>query len=503
MKPVSILAVDDDPSCRELLTLALRDADFEVRGAADGVEALVAIEAVVPDLVITDLRMPRMDGLDLLRHVRQRWPRVPVILLTVSQEVTAVIEAIHLGAVNYLVKPASPASILGATRQALAANVDPGVPVGVPSEIVGISAAVVEVRHLVSLAARSQVNVLITGETGTGKELVARSIHRLSLPSPGPWVAHNCAAIPPDLFESEFFGHLRGAFTGAVCDHVGLLARADGGILFLDELESLSPSHQAKLLRVMDDGEYRPVGSGEPRRASVRFFAATNRDPALLTREGSLREDLLYRLCGFEIRLPPLRNRVEDIPILARHFLGSEGVELSRQAIERLAACEWPGNARQLRNTVRLARDLADGGPIEAHHLHRELRPSGAPVPGETGPTPEERTLRHLEAEAISRALREHAGNRSHAARALGIDRSTLRRKMRDLGISTGEAGGSLRAAPGSPRRPRRAPEAERRRAEVDAPHHRSGPDCAATAPSIRCELLQRWRGMHHSVQVQ
>jgi DNA-binding NtrC family response regulator len=434
----SILVVEDDRSAATYLQLVLEEAGFAVQTAEDGVQALLALENASFDLVCSDLRMAQMGGLELLAHLQQRWRDLPVIVITADSEVSEVVEAMQLGAVNYLVKPAAPHVVLAAVRKALAtrppaARVASGIP-----EIVGQSKAVVEVRHLVVLAARSDVHVLITGATGTGKELVARAIHRTSNLASGPFVEHNCAVSPRDLFESEFFGHRRGAFTGAERDHVGLLTRAHGGVLFLDELETLDPSHQAKLLRVLDDGKVRPVGAEATHEVSVRFVAATNRDPREMIKAGALREDLYYRLRGFEIRLPPLRQRAEDIPLLVRHMLGSSHPGFTPEAMDALMHAPWPGNVRELLNAVRSARALAGDGRIGVRHLGLDTA-HGRAEARERAPLPRGATLREIERDAIIQTIRECDGNRTQAAHVLGIDRSTLRRKIKEFGIETGE----------------------------------------------------------------
>ncbi len=432
MRSASLLVVDDDPLAARYMTLALSEDFADVRCATGGVDAVLAVEARVPDLVLTDLRMPEMDGLELLAHLRERWPEVPVILVTVEQEVATVVDALRQGAVNYLVKPVSPPVLLTAVRKALTRSAAASARAPNVSDLIGVSDAMVRIRHLVALAARSDANVLITGETGTGKDLVARAIHRLSNSADGPFVAHNCAVTPGDLFESQFFGHRRGAFTGADRDQCGLLKEADGGILFLDELECLSLSHQAKLLRVLDDGIVRPVGAAESWVVSVRVLSATNRSPDRMLAEGTLREDLYYRLRGFEVSLPPLRERRGDVPALAEHFLSGRGVALSPEATAALEAFPWPGNVRQLRSVLAGASDLATDGVI----LPRQLR-LGSAAESEP-PEPhgaEEGTLKELTRAAILTALRQESGNRIRAARALGIHRSTLRRKMEELGI--------------------------------------------------------------------
>jgi DNA-binding NtrC family response regulator len=451
VRNASILVVDDDRCSLDFMRLALSGEFAQVRTATGGIEALLALEASVPDLVITDLRMPDMDGLELLQLVKERWPEVPLILVTVEQEIATVVEAVQRGATNYLTKPVSPSSLCSIAVRALATTcaskttADRSVP-----EILGSSRCMVRARHLVCLAARSDVNVLITGETGTGKELVARAIHRLSSLARGPFIAHNCAVSPQDLFESQFFGHRRGAFTGADRDHRGLLEQADGGVLFLDELECLSLQHQGKLLRFLDDGRIQPVGAEQDRLVAVRILSATNREPERMLADGSLREDLYYRLRGFEIRLPPLRGRRQDIARLAEHFLSGTGKVLTPEALETLQGFHWPGNVRHLRNVLLSGRSMADGGTLDRRHL--SIEPASGDHPGNQGswhptvgneghPLPPvgagpgtHRSLRDLEREALMEALRAAQGHRGQAARNLGIHRSTLRRKLRDFG---------------------------------------------------------------------
>jgi two-component system response regulator HydG len=438
----SILIVEDDSSAAEYLRVLLQELGFEVRSTANGVEALIALEANRYDLVISDIRMPKMDGLELLAHLEQRWPALPVIVLTANSEISDVVEAVQLGAVNYLVKPTPAAAVIAAVEKALMARTLAPVSASTIPELLGESQAMVEVRHRVVLAARSDVHVLVTGDTGTGKELVVRAIHAHSSFASGPFVAHNCALAPRDLFESEFFGHRQGSFTGADRDHVGLLLQADGGTLFLDELETLLPAHQAKLLRVIDDGEVRPVGAETSRRVSTRFLAATNRDPRGMVAEGTLRDDLYYRLRGIEIQLPPLRQRGDDIPLLAAHFAGEQSAGFTADAMQALARAPWPGNVRQLRNIVQGARAVAGDGRIGLHHLSLESMdlPAATPEPpadGAAEPLPSGRSLREIERLAIQQVLEECGGNRTRAAKILDIDRSTLRRKLREFGLDS------------------------------------------------------------------
>ncbi|MFL2935409.1 MAG: sigma-54-dependent transcriptional regulator [Myxococcota bacterium] len=437
-----ILIVDDEESASEYLRLILEEEGFSVRTTANGVEALIALETNSFDLVISDIRMPQMDGLELLAHLQQRWPEMPALMLTANDGVGDIVEAIQLGAINYLVKPASRPVLLVAVERALRARPLESAPDASVPELVGETAAITEVRHRVVMAARSDVHVMVTGDTGTGKELVARAIHRLSAQSEGPFVPHNCALAPAELFESEFFGHRRGSFTGAERDHVGLLRQAHGGVLFLDELEAMPAAHQAKLLRVIDDGEVRPLGAEKSEVVSVRFVAATNRDPALMMEERTLREDLYYRLRGIEIVLPTLEERSEDIPRLARHFSGESGLGFTPEALEALCAAPWPGNVRQLRNMVQGARAIAGEGRIGLADLPIQAAPGSAPgsVPGSDpaillSDAPRGTSLREVECWAIKQALADCGGNRTRTAEVLEIDRSTLRRKMAEYEI--------------------------------------------------------------------
>ena len=436
--PDSILVAEDERASCEYLKLLLEEMGFEVRLTGNGVEALLALEAGVFDLVITDLRMPSMDGFELLTHLGQRWPDLPAIVLTANEDVSDVIDAIRLGAVNYLVKPATPSSVGLAVERALLTRRRSVIADATVPELVGQSKAMVEVRHRVLMAARSDVHVLVTGDTGTGKELVSRAIHTHSGLSKGPFVAHNCALSPSDLFESEFFGHRRGAFTGADRDRRGLLREAHEGVLFLDELETLDPGFQAKLLRVIDDGEVRPVGAEKAERVNVRFVAATNREAQVMIDEGSLREDIYYRLRGIEIRLPAIADRREDIPMLVSHFDRDGADSFTPEAMEALCRAPLPGNIRQLRNIVQGARAAAGDSPVGMLHLPADqLGRGGASALTGTGAggIPRGISLRELERRAILQALEDCDANRTRAAKLLEIDRSTLRRKMAEYEI--------------------------------------------------------------------
>jgi DNA-binding NtrC family response regulator len=422
-----ILVVDDEACAASYLSAVLASAGYASNSVCDGTAALQAIERRMPDLVVTDVQMPGMDGLELVRQIVERWEGLPCIVLTVVEDIETAVIAIRMGAVNYIPKPGSPQAILGAVETALRCRRPRPATAGGSSEIVGASRKMLEARHEIALAARSDVNVLITGSTGTGKELAARAIHRGSPGPDAPFVAINCAAVPEELLESIFFGHERGAFTGANRTARGLLDEADRGSLFLDEIESLKPFLQAKLLRVLDEGEVRPVGSARVHRVKVRTLAASNVPVAGLLESGALRSDLYFRLRGIEIHLPDLEERREDIPLLSAHFDDHPEAGLTQQAMDLLMAREWPGNVRELMYVIRNARCLAGEQAIDIEHL--------APARGPGQNSPRSRSLHAVERDAILRALKECGGNRSRAARYLGIHRSTLRRKMRGHSI--------------------------------------------------------------------
>jgi DNA-binding NtrC family response regulator len=426
----TVLVVDDDPSSAHYVALTLEQAGYRAIVAHSIDEALLVVARRAPSLLFSDLCMPGGDGLELLSRLEAAAPEIPVVMVTVVESVQTIVEVIRRGAINYLVKPVAPPLLVEAAARALSHG--KALPLADhPSGIVGASAPMAEVHRMVALAARSDVNVVITGETGTGKELVARAIHRQSMLADKPFVAHNCALTASDLFDSELFGHRRGAFTGADRDRVGLLRHAHGGMLFLDELECLSLGNQAKLLRVLDDGEVRPIGSDRSFPVSVRFLAATNRSPDAMFTDGQLREDFYYRLCGFLIVLPPLRERIVDVGLLAEHFL-ADRASLAPPALDALESYHWPGNVRQLRNVLRGAVSRCGGTLIQANDIDLQWGKGGSTPPPSHVP---ERTLEGLERQAILAALASHQGNRSQTAAALGIHRSTLHRKLRELAI--------------------------------------------------------------------
>jgi DNA-binding NtrC family response regulator len=446
-----VLVVDDDRGIRETVALALASAGHDVTRADSVAAARHVLSSQPPDLVVCDIYMPGESGLDLLAEL-QRLPSPPrVILMTARGTVETATLAGRVGAFDYLAKPFDVALLNERVRAALApapAAVPPP-ETGPDSMIVGSHPAIVEVYKAVARVAPLPIPVLVLGETGTGKELVARALHRFGASPAGPFVAVNCGAIPDTLLESELFGHVRGAFTDARRDRPGALAQAAGGTIFLDEIGDVSQAFQVKLLRFLSDGVVRPLGAdaGEPIR--VRVVGATHRDLQAMAAAGIFRQDLLFRLDGYEIRLPPLRERLADLPALVEHFraravrdLGLPGAApASAEVLAALAAHPWPGNVRELEQVVRRllidARSLADAAA--ARRLLAAAAPLAAPGAAARPPTePAERTLVSLEEaerEHLVRVMAATGGNRSAAARILGIERKTLSRKLARLGI--------------------------------------------------------------------
>ncbi len=450
-----ILVVDDERSMREFLEIALRRAGHEVV-TAEGVESAVAeLAAGYFDLVITDLRMQGASGLDLLNHVKKEAEGTEVIVVTAYASYDSAIEAMKAGAYDYLKKPFKVDEILlvcnralerhrlarenEELRRRLSATTRFG-------HIIGKSRAMREVFDLIEKVAFSRSNVLVTGESGTGKELVARAVHDRSPRAQGPFLAVNCGAIPANLLESELFGHVRGSFTGAEKDRPGLFRQAEGGTLLLDEVGELDQSLQVKLLRVLQERRIRPVGSDREEPVDVRVIAATNRDLGELVREGHFREDLYYRLNVIQIRVPPLRERREDIPLLVEFFSRKYSEEsgksvkgFSPDAMKKLMEYSFPGNVRELENLVERAVILASGDWIEAEDV----------VGGEQASPQDSLTLERLQREGwslddalahvelglIREALEQSGGNRTEASRRLGISFRSLRYRLDKLGI--------------------------------------------------------------------
>ena len=438
-----ILIVDDDAALREGLAESLADMGHEVLQAGDGAAALAVLAGRAVDGVLLDIRMPGMDGIEVLRRIRARPDPPPVAVLTAVPTASNTIEAMRLGAVDHLAKPIGRddlAALLGRMLPAGAAR-EPGAAVE-EGEPIGGSSAMRLVQKQIGMLADSDAGVLITGESGSGKEVVARAIHRHGRRRARPFVAVNCAAIPAGLLESELFGHARGAFTGAVAERAGRFREADGGTLFLDEIGDMEPAMQAKLLRVVQDRVVTPVG-GRPVAVDVRILAATNRDLGAMVRSGGFREDLFWRLRVVPLHLPPLRERLADILPLAELFLGPSR-RLSAAAAARMMAHPWPGNVRELRNAMERVAAIGRHPVVRAEDLDflSGTALSGAALSGAApsaatdwlaGDLPE--AVARLEAAMIGRALAAAGGNRTEAARRLNIHRQLLYEKLRRYGL--------------------------------------------------------------------
>ncbi len=440
---MKILVVDDDASIRTMASMALEKAGYTVVAASSVREARTAL-ATDPDLILCDIYMPGGTGLDLLEEARRRLPDVPVILMTARGSVETAAAAARHGAFDYVAKPFDLGALLDRVRTALSPEPATRAPeLGPESMIVGSHPSIVAVYTAVARVAPLPVPVLVLGETGTGKELVARAMHRFGGHPDGPFVPVNCGAIPDTLLESELFGHVRGAFTDARRDRRGALAQADGGTVFLDEIGDISPSFQVKLLRFLQDGMVRPVGADTAEHVNVRVVAATHRDLRGMVADGGFREDLFYRLTGYEIVLPPLRERLEDLPLLVEHArrrwqeeVGRDTAPASAEVLAVLAGHSWPGNVRELEQTVR--RVIIDSGrlsdPAAARRAIRGVSP-GEPAADTPGSQVEEATLEAVGRRHILAVLEACGGNRTHAARILGIERKTLTRKLQRFGI--------------------------------------------------------------------
>jgi two-component system response regulator AtoC len=448
-----ILIVDDDASLRESLALVLAAEGYEAACAADAEAALAQLDLSTPELVLCDLRMPGMDGLELLPQLVRRLPEATVIMMSAFGTAELAIEAMKRGAYDYLAKPFAPSEVLLALRKArererlrranqlLRREVERA---SGEHPIVAASESMIEVLEVMERAAGFKATVLLTGESGTGKEVLARAIHAQSPRRGEAFVAVNCAAIPEALLESELFGHSKGAFTGADRARRGLFLEADAGTLFLDEVGELPTALQAKLLRVLQEEEIRPLGESKSRRIDVRVLAATARDLEAEVAAGRFREDLFYRLNVVRLAVPPLRQRPKDIPLLVDHFLarfrdtlGKPVRSISDEALEKLVAYGWPGNVRELENVVERAIILAGSDRIGLSELPQNLV---APQPGQApAGRPTDYSLRRarrmVEVEAIQRALRATGGNRTHAARLLEISHRALLYKLKEHGI--------------------------------------------------------------------
>jgi len=441
----SILIVDDQPNFRFSLSVTLRREGHEVMEADDGRQAVRLLEKEPADVVITDLKMPGMDGLALLREVKKIDSAAEVVVMTAFGSVDTAVEAMRYGACDYITKPFQPEELVIVVERTLdrlglrkrVRNLETIIGETLKAEgIVAASPSMRKILRLVTDISHSDGTALITGESGTGKELVARAVHANSRRSERPFITINCAALPDTLQESELFGYARGAFTGAVRNKRGLIEEADTGTLFLDEIALASPSAQSKLLRFLEYGEFRRLGETRERRVDVRLIAATNSDLQSLIGQGAFREDLYYRLNVIPIHVPPLRERVEDVQPLANHFLerfaDSEGrpIEGFEQAtMELLLGYDWPGNVRELENAVEYAVMLTKGGRIAPDALPPQLRAESVGGDGAA------RSLEDVEAAHIARVLESTDWNQDKAAGILGIGRTTLWRKLKRYGI--------------------------------------------------------------------
>jgi two-component system, NtrC family, nitrogen regulation response regulator GlnG len=482
--PLTAWVVDDDESIRWVLEKSLSGDGIGVRSFPGSAELLDALADETPDVLISDIRMPGMSGLDLLARLRAEKPALPIIITTAHSDLDAAVMAYRGGAFEYLPKPFDVDAVADLVRRAArkgksgeaAAPAPPPAPT-----LIGEAPAMQEVFRAIGRLAVSQINVLVTGETGVGKELVARALHEHSPRAARPFIAINTAAIPRELMESEFFGHERGAFTGAQTQRRGRFEQADGGTLFLDEIGDMPHDLQTRLLRVLSDGEFYRVGGAAPIKVDVRVIAATHQDLEAAVREHRFREDLFHRLNVIRVRVPSLRERRDDIPLLLEHFLAAAATEMKTAAkrprpevVAHLQAFDWPGNVRQLENTCRWLTVMAPGRDIHLADLPPELKspataapavapaaatpPAEAPGPATAAPAHEDwstllrqwaelklragqndllgEALPEFERTLIRIALAETGGQRQEAARRLGWGRNTLTRKIKELGLT-------------------------------------------------------------------
>jgi DNA-binding NtrC family response regulator len=460
-----VLVVDDDPPIRETIERNLQRWGYEVAVAESAEAALSKVHVYDPGLVITDVRMSGMTGLELLAKLRESAPDIDVIVMTAYEDMRTAITAMRAGAFEYLVKPLDLDQIelvvqrcftdrVARRRAARQAELDrDSAEQYTLSQLVGRNPRMIDVYKKVGAVAESRAPVLVRGETGTGKELVARAVHFNSPAASEPFVAVNCTAVPETLLESELFGHMRGSFTGATNDRKGRFELAGSGTVFLDEIGDTSPSFQTKLLRVLQEREFFPVGAERPRKSDARVVAATHRNLEELVAKGSFREDLYYRLRVVEIHVPPLRDRRDDIPLLADYMLRRSAAEmhggaksLTADALRRLVEHDWPGNVRELENTLTRAMLLARGSTISADDLSL--------ASAHVSPSHSERlagdadwTLRSVEREHVQRVLDHTRGNKRKAARLMGVSRSRLDRLLDKHGLPTRPSESHIEAA--------------------------------------------------------
>ena len=450
---LNVLVVDDEPGILRAVSAELEDQGYEVLKAGSGSEALLRFREHPCELVVTDLKMDGIDGMELLKELKREQPATEVLMMTAHGTVETAVEALRVGAYDYIQKPFDMDDFVHAVGR-MAEKV------GLSSEntrlradlkerhsfdnVIGASGAMQNVFRMVERVAKRDATVLLRGESGTGKEVVAKLIHHQSARSDGPFLAVNCAAIPENLLESELFGHEKGAFTGAVGSRLGLFREADGGTLFLDEIGEVGTNIQVKLLRALQEQEVQPVGGRGPVPINARIVAATNRELEVGLKEGWFREDLYYRLSVFPIFVPPLRERRDDVEPLAAHFLeksGHAGLAFDAEAMQRLLGYAWPGNVRELENIVQRAALMTDGEVIGTGALPNHVTGRG-PIEGTAGAItiPEEGlNLEALEEDLIRQAIRKAQGNKTRAAELLGITRRTLYSRLDRMGWKVGD----------------------------------------------------------------
>lgn len=438
-KKERILVVDDAPNTLEVLERNLSAEGYHVYTAPGVAEAIGILESTPVDLVITDLKMPKISGLDLIRHVRENFKDIEVMMITGYATIEGAVEAVKSGAEEYLSKPFTDEELFSAVRKALdklrirkIGKIQATPKLDLPHDLVGESDSMQKIFDEINKAASTPATVLISGESGTGKELVARGIHYNSARASAPFVPVNCGGIPEGLLESELFGHVKGSFTGATVSRAGFFQTADGGTIFLDEISETSLAMQVKLLRVLQDKEVYMVGSSKPYKVDVRILAATNKDLVQLIEKGTFREDLFFRLNVINIDIPPLRERGDDIPLLINYFsskfakeMGKPVPRYSDNASEVLKNYYWPGNVRELENVIQRIVVMSEDEFVEVPDLPSLMRFSALREKGLN------RSLAEVEIEYIRNVLVSVGGNKTKAAQILGIDRKTLREKLK------------------------------------------------------------------------
>jgi len=448
---VNILVVDDEEIVRESLLDWLREDGYEVEAVEDGLKALEKFEKRPWDIALIDLKMPKMDGLELLGKIKETWPETQVVIITAYATVNTAVQAIKIGAYDYLVKPFNPEELsllvkrlvesqslikeISYLRKALQKQYQ-------FHDLISKSAKMQKVFDLANTIAKSNSNILILGESGTGKELLARAIHNESLRAAGPFVAVSCVALTETLLESELFGHEKGAFTDAVAQKKGKFELAAGGTIFLDEIGDISPKLQLSLLRVLQEKEFTRVGGTKSIKVDARIIAATNRDLKKAVDEGKFRDDLYYRLNVIAIELPPLREHKEDVPLLVHHFIEKFNIEMggkveriSEEALDLLMEYDWPGNVRELENVIERAMVITKGNFIKAEDLHltpQVTKEEGAAQGGK------DKSIKSIEKKHIAKILKENNWNVQKSAEQLGIDRVTLYNKIKKYKLKKG-----------------------------------------------------------------